>query len=431
MNTLIKRNKQEIIVCLVFIFFALAFNIYRVESDGYKYYSFLEYTLRLPDPECFPGGYSGLQPYQIEFHQSGCVYFNIPFYLIAYAIEKMLPVHLNFNGITLRQASINLASNFYIILSLLLVIKLLKRLKFKYIILPALSILFSTSAFTIGVVQPSFNHAVDIFVVTLFVYLIITSEQKSDFRRVFWLGILYPVLILVRYFNFVFLLPLVIYYLHSKEWKKIKYLFIGLLSVIWAVPFILYIYNGGITSLRTNNNIMQIVETIPLVPRYFFKYLLHPLHGLFIWSPVTIFSGIGLLLFPKPKHKIGYLFLGAWFLFLFMSGFFSAWYGGWSFSNRYLTGLFPVYILGLSAFLEKYGKKMAVLISILTAYSVLLYLNWRLNIMNGEFGTPWNMVESWLKKEADASYDKKLSLKIFFNRLYETCRYKYLFYILK
>lgn len=430
MYAVIKRNKQEIIACLIFIFFALAFNIYRVEGDGYRYYSFLEYTLRLPNPECFPGGYQQSLFFQTEFHQSGCAYFNIPFYLTAYIIEKLLPRPFNFNGITLRQISINLASNFYIILSLILVIKLLKRLAFQYIILPSLSILFSTSAFTIGVVQPSLNHAVDIFVITLFIYLFVNSNNSNP-KKSFWIGIFYPLLILVRYFNFVFLIPLFIYYLYLKEWKKIKYLIIGLLCSIWIIPLIFYIYNGSISSLRYKNNVAQFVNTMPLFPVYFFKYLLHPLHGLFIWSPVTIFSGLGLLLFPKTKEKLGYVFLGIWFLFLFLFGFFPAWYGGWAFSNRYLVGLFPIYILGLSAFLEKYNKRLTIIITILTIYSIILYLNWRLNIMNAEFGTPWNMIESWVKGEAESSYDKKLNIGIFFHRLYETCRYKYLFWFLK
>lgn len=421
----IKKNKNEIIVVSVFLFFALGFNIYRVQSDGLLYYRFLEYILHLPDPESFPNGF-----FNPGFHQSVCAYFNLPFYLIAYFIEKLLNLHINFNGITLQQIAINLASNFYMILSLLLILKILRYFNFKNKILPTIAILFSTSAFATAVIQPSLSHAVDIYLIVSIIYLISVDKNSSP-QKSFWLGVIYVLLILSRYMNFVLIFPMVFYYFKNREFTKIKYIIIGILSIVWIVPLIFYVYNGSIFAPRSSDSAVEIVRSLPLIPKYFFKYLVHPLHGLFIWSPVTIFSLFGLLAMPKTKQKLGYLFLGMWFSLVVMYGFIHGWHAGWSFSNRYLVGFFPIYIIGLSAFLEKYRKKAIYLVLVATLYSVILYLNWHLCIMNGEFGTPADMVKAWTKGESNSFLDTKVNLQTFANRLYEMCRYKYLFKLIK
>jgi len=426
MIEIIKRNKTELIVSSIFLFFAFGFNVYRVQSDGTFYYSFLEYILRIPDPESV-----SVLSNNPGFYQSGCAYFNVPFYLVAYLAEKLFPGPISFNGITLRQIAINLASNFYMLLSLLLSVRILKRLNFKYRILPVLSVLFSTTAFTAAVIVPSFNHAVDIFLVTLTVYFFIIYRDAKP-QKHFWLGPVYVLLILVRYTNFILIVPLSLYYLAFKEFKKLKYLFIGIVSFIWVLPLIFYIYNGNLFSFMQNINDTGIFFSgVSIVPKYFFKNLLHPVHGLFIWSPVTILSILGLLFFPKMQQKLAYLLLGFFLSLLLMYSFIPFWYGGWSFSNRYLSGLFPIFVIGLAAFLERYKKKAILLIVILTSYSIVLYFSWRLNIVHGEYGMPQDMITAWRNGEAPASYDKEVNLKIILNRLYETCRYKYILKIIR
>lgn len=422
MTDFIRRNKEEIITGFIFIFFALGFNIYRVQGDGWSYYSFLENILHIPNPESAPGYFQG-------FQQSGCAYLNIPFYLLAYAIENLFNIRCNFNGITLRQISINLASNFYMLLSIILVIKILKKINFKHIIISVLSILFSTTAFAAAVVVPSWTHAADIFICTLFIYLLVVGESSPS--RLFWAGIVYIIAILIRYFNAILLILLFM----LRDYKKIRYFIMAVIGFTWVIPLIFYTYNGSAWNFSylmkfTKNPADMItvggIYTMNIFPVYFLKYLVHPLHGLFVWSPVTILSALGLVAMPKGREKMGYLFLGTWLSFLILHGYFNQWSAGWSFSNRYLVGLFPIYVIGLAAFLEKYGRKMVFLAVILMLYSVILYLNWHLCIMNGEFGTPADMVQAWIKGESDTSVDKKVDIVTVLKRLYEMCRYKYL-----
>lgn len=427
MQDVIKKNKKEIIVVLIFLFFAFGFNIYRVQSDGVQYYVFLERMLHIPNPESNPASLEAS-----FFFQAGCAFFNAPFYLVAYAVETLFNIDFNFNGITLRQISINLASNFYMILSILLTVKILKNLKYKYIILPVICVLFSTAAFAAAVVIPSFTHAVDIFITTLFIFLFLKCEEEKHAHKALWLGVIYVIAILIRYINFALIVPVIAYYLWVKKYANLKYLFIGFIITVWAIPLLLYIFNGSVSPFYQKDFSKTCIATQTFnIMLYLFrcvKYLVHPLHGLFVWSPVTILSAIGLLHLPRGKERPGYLFLGIWFIFLVMYSFISdEWHGGWSFSSRYFVNLFSIYTIGLAALFEKHGRKMAFFAVGLTFYSVFLFWNWYQCIIHGEFGTPYDMVRAWIEGRSDTSLNKEVNMKTFLSRLWEMCRYKYIF----
>ena len=421
----LKERKEEIITCSIFLIFAFGFNIYRVEGDGSTYYRFLEGLLRIPDPE------SG---YLKGFIQSGSAFFNAPFYILTYLIEHALRLKFNINGITLRTISINIASNFYMLCSILLSVKILKMLKLKKIIIPVLAVLFSTSAFAVSVVMASYNHAVDIFLATLFIYVFLALETNGQKpAKAVYLGLIYVIALLVRYFNFVYIIPLVMYYLVVKDYKKLKFFIIGVASIGWIIPLIFYLYNGGpLNCLDAPSEGMALLAGMtPWFPKYSLKCLVHPLHGLFVWSPVLILSMLGLFVFPKNKQKVGYLFLSIWALFVIVYGFSPVWYAGWSFSNRYFSSLFPIYVIGLSVLLEKYGKKVLFLIIICTFYSVFLFFNWYLCVIDGGWGTPLDMFRFWAKGESDVFAGGRLNFAAFWNRIYEACRYKYLIKLIK
>ncbi|MEI6079854.1 MAG: hypothetical protein WCQ53_04370, partial [bacterium] len=203
--------KAEILVSIIFAFCAFAFNTYRVEGDGLLYYGVLEKTLHIADPE------SSIDNLRSGFMQCGNVFFNIPFYLMGYLAEKAFHLKVNIDGVTLRTASINIASNFYLLLSLILCVRILKKLNLKNIILPCLCVLFSTSAYTVSTIMPSWNHSVDIFINTLFIYLFLMIELSAQKKYAIALGVVFISSILVRYFNFILIIPVIFYLIYKRD----------------------------------------------------------------------------------------------------------------------------------------------------------------------------------------------------------------------
>ncbi|MFA4889091.1 MAG: hypothetical protein WC628_05915 [Candidatus Omnitrophota bacterium] len=413
----LRKHKEEVIAGGIFIFFALGFNIYRVQGDGKEYYAFLERVLHILKPESSMEYLS-----DSRFYQSGCAFLNAPFYLLSYWLENVLKIHPNYNGITLRQISINLASNFYLLISIIFSIRILKRMNFSHRILPVLSMVFSTSAFSVAVVMPSMNHAADVFIITAFLYLFIENIY-SESGNSFWLGAFCVAAVLVRYFNAVLVILAAGYYFSQKRYRNFKQIAIGFLSFAWIIPLILFTYNrGSSTFLMTGS----LVTSLAPLPKYALKLLVHPLHGLFVWSPVTLLSVIGLLVLPKKYRILGYVLSGVWVSFVLLYGFFYEWYGGWSFSNRYLVNVFPIYCIGLASFLQRFGKKAVILVILFTVYSVFLFLHWHLCIFNAEFETPWAIFKAWRSGESDTFLDKNVNTSTVLKRLFEYCRYKYI-----
>ncbi|MDD5774556.1 MAG: glycosyltransferase family 39 protein [Candidatus Omnitrophica bacterium] len=411
------KFRHEIIAILVFMFCAFGLNVYRVQGDGEYYFAVTERILHIPDPESAP------QFRELFFFSAGCAFFNAPFYMGAYGAEKALGKKLDFNGITLRSASINIASNFYMILAILLMFRILKRLNVKYALISVLCVLFSTSAFAVSTVMPSYNHAVDIFLTTLFVFLII-RYHKEESGKLFWLGALYPLMITVRYFNFIVIVPVMLWLVLNREFRKCLVIVSGTAATIWILPVIFIFYSHG-TFLSGSN--VESISKFPMLPVYGLKLLVHPIHGLFVWSPVTILSAIGLVkMTDGEKRNYGYLLAGFWAIFVFAYGYISDWHAGWSFSNRYLSSLFPVYTIGLAYFIQRYGKWAMACALAATAYSIFLFFNWYICVIHGQWGTPIDMIRAWVSGKSVYFSEGKVHARIFSRRVLNLFRYKHI-----
>ena len=421
MMVYIKNHKKELFAVCLFLFFAFGFNIYRIQGDGRLYYAMIERTLNIPDPE------SSQKYLEFGFQQSGSAFFNIPFYLLGYSIEKAMHRDIDVKGITLRSAFINLGSNFYMILSLLLMFKVLKLLNLRRATISIVSVLFSTSAFVVAIVTPAYNHVVDIFLATLFMYLMVRGLQ-GDSKSLFLLGITCVAALIVRYVNVVLIIPPILFLLLKKEYRKIWAISLGFLSVAWIFPLILYHYNGNMFTLTIKPEAPAIIADRMLwYPKYLLRYLVHPIHGIFVWSPVTILSAIGLIKMSDEKPSIAHICLSIWILFLLLYGFLWDWHAGWSFSNRYMVSLFPIYIIGLCYFLDKYGRWAASLTVFFTCYSVFLFFNWYLCVIDGFWGTPIEMFEFWAKGKSHTFKGGEVNLSSFAKRIFSASRYKHIF----
>ena len=414
--------REEVFLSLIFLIAAFGFNIYRIQGDGWVYFAFLEKALGIPDPE------SSDIHLKWGYVQMGAAFFNMPFYLLAYTVERLTGWNIPVSGITLRSISINLASNFYVLSAIVLVVRTLKKLNYRSIYISVIAVLFSTSAFAAAAIMPSCSHAVELFLVSASVYYTIVYVEHSPSK---WIvtGVLLALIVFVRYFNIVLIACAVMYFIMRKDWERLKFVVLGFVSVIWLLPLLFYTYNGGWFNLMghtdDHKSISLFLTTVPLFPVNSFKLLVHPLHGILIWSPVVILSLLGLCLYPVTNN-LKFLLLSMFTSILILYGFLPEWHAGWSFSNRYLTGLFPVYVIGLASFLQHSGFKAKLAVSVMTLYSVFLFFNWYLTVIHGDWGTPLDMVTAWVNGESPQFLGNELNSSIFLKRLSDACRYKYI-----
>ena len=109
------------------------------------------------------------------------------------------------------------------------------------------------------------------------------------------------------------------------------------------------------------------------------KMLFTVKRGLFVWTPLTFFGVVGyLLLFRRePRHRtlltgLGLSALALLFVHIVWGTY---WAGGFSFSQRFLTGLFPVFVIGIAELLERARLLVTWLLLLCVAWTGFLALH--------------------------------------------------------
>lgn len=401
----LKKYKEEICISVIFLLFAAVFNRYLLSSDGRVYYSVLEDVLfrglnpnPLPTMKMDEGGYQ----------QFGVAFFWMPFYLVGILLSKLTifnfnPIDTGHGFLSITTVFINLASNFYALLALLLGIKIIRLLQIKINLVFSVIIVFlSTPFFVYAIPFAQYNHAVDTFIITLIIYLYLLWKDKNAYLQ-FFLGSLAAISVLVRYLDIGIFIFLLIFYLLQKKYKYAKLLFLGFLALIWVAPVLFHVVNGSVFKafvLTVKGDTLANTGIISIIPRYSLKLLFHPMHGLFWWSPVTILSFFGLIRLYEDDNKTALFLAGTFISLLILQGCFYNWHAGWSFSQRYLTGMFAVFLVGFAYFLSKFPKIGTIASVIFAAYTLFLLLNWG-SVIHGELGTPIDMVCAWMQGKAN------------------------------
>ena len=79
-------------------------------------------------------------------------------------------------------------------------------------------------------------------------------------------------------------------------------------------------------------------------------------HGLLAWTPILLFSILGLILLCRRSPRFGGPFLAAFVAFYILIACYPDWYGISSYGNRFFVSLTPLFILGLAVLLERFSQ---------------------------------------------------------------------------
>jgi hypothetical protein len=115
----------------------------------------------------------------------------------------------------------------------------------------------------------------------------------------------------------------------------------------------------------------------------FFAVLFSSNHGLLAWTPILLFAIAGLFVFWRWQRHAGTPFLAAFLAFYLFIACYPDWAGISSFGNRFFVSLTPLFILGLSVFLDRLAQLFRSYRAALAAASVFLalFLLWNVGLM--------------------------------------------------
>lgn len=423
-NALININECTLILALVLIILFLIFDVPFITSvDGFSYFattkSLVEYhTFKLNDVYYLNTYGGGLvlngQGEAYSIYPPGTAILWAPFYALVHFLTNFFDI--NFNDLAFFQSqgdtffhtfSITIASNFYAILSCILCFKLANRILSPMKSLFVVFALFiTTSFFYYSAIEPIFSQAADVFVVTLAIY-VWCEYTKGKAKHAYWIfGALLGLATTVRYPDAILILPFFVYLLHQRKFRNALCTIMGFGMVIPIILIYNYQTTGSIAPPHSYSDIML------QYPINALNMLIHPLRGLFVYSPITALAIYGLY---KKRNDESILMLVSFFLMVIFYGFSAQWHGGASFGSRLLLTLFPVYVIGFSYFFEGISsiksthikKVVTILVFISIIHSLILFMAY----MGGVSTTPnlkENEVQNVYKK---LSSDKNLFLQ--------------------
>ncbi|HET7108871.1 MAG TPA: hypothetical protein VFI38_18805 [Candidatus Acidoferrum sp.] len=216
--------------------------------------------------------------------------------------------------------------------------------------------------------NPSWSHAHSAFAVALFLGYWDRTRGERTLRQWLVLALITGLMLNVYYPNLMVLAVLLL----EALWQYREYLRGSPESA-----------KSGILSLLSRQLLFGVVVSLCLLPTFisrwivyggpfetgylsirdflwaspvFLKVLFSANHGLLSWTPILIFSLIGLLLFALRSPFPGVPFLAAAGAFYFFIAIYPDWAGISSFGNRFFISLTSLFVFGLAVCLESFAR---------------------------------------------------------------------------
>lgn len=227
------------------------------------------------------------------------------------------------------------------------------------------------------------------------------------------------------------LLPIGVFALYSLFPRQVvKKLFWYVLGALPAVLFFVWYNSVFYKDIINQGYSSQLLTSwVPNFPVSFFGVWLSPSKGILIYSPIIIFSLVGIYLIIKNKladKRLFYILAGiVVLLHTLIISFWKHWYGGWSYGYRMSSDVLPFMVLCIVPFVtseafKKFKKLFIVLfiVSVLIEVMGLVFFDgiWHAAYDRGYHDTAW----LWSIEDSEAFFNvRRVLVKL--GLLYTAC----------
>ena len=380
---------------VVFVLFALTFDDGLVQDDGTVYFDFMRKLF---------GAHTAAVAYQF-----GSAFWNAPFYLAS----QLVAVRGGFDHVHTGEIGVNVASNAAVVITLYFGWRILRELDLPRGPIVLLLTLFGTPLFFYGALNPSYKHAADTLYATALFWFVLRSSRAGA-RRLDYAGAgaCLALLLATRYANGAIAAGVVGMFFvlrlrRAAAWivaaTALVSLVLFVLPVIRHIPYTfpparyglqVPVSDGPAVIQRPSERlaigsdviINPLLRTNGISPTAPLKMLFTLHRGLFIWTPLTFFATVGFvaLLLRDRRHRafIATLGVSALALLAIHALWGAYWDGGGSFSSRFLTALFPFFLVGTAEFVRRFRWPGIAVLSICACWSLWIGLV----VYNGYYG---------------------------------------------
>jgi hypothetical protein len=360
----------------VYALFALTYMHFQIQGDALVYFNMMR-------------RFFGEHPDFAFAYQFGSDVWNTPFYLVGRLFGAIFGLQPRIFHVSFEEIWITIGAQVGFVLTLYLAWRLLRGLR-----LPATANVIFVSAigtptFYYFVFEPAMKQAADTLYIMAGVLLLLRIFTGGGDRYVLGLGALAGISMITRYVNAAFFLAIAIAFALTDR-RALKLATAAALVVgglVFALPALRgigyylpsyfpskYALGAGWMPVASTSNPLNGFD--PLVP---FKMLFSDHRGLFVWTPLTVFGavGYGLLLRREQdpaRRRFLWTLLAAAFALLVAHSPWAEWDGAYSFSTRFLTALFPLFLIGIAELVRRFGSIAYVPLALCIAWSFMLML---------------------------------------------------------
>ena len=246
--------------------------------------------------------------------------------------------------------------------------------------------MFGSPLFYYVVFEPAMKHAVDTLVLTAAALLVLRVYTRQADRYALALGALVGVSANIRYVNLAFFAAVAVAF---AVYRKRALLIGGATALlvgpaVFALPALRgigyfepsyfprkYALGTHLLVASTSNPLNGFDPLIPL------KMLFTDRRGLFVWTPLTALAVIGVVLAVRAaRHDTQRIYLltllGASAALVVGHVTWAEWDGAFAFSTRFLTALFPLFLVGVAELRRRFGAPIYAVLAVCVAWSLML-----------------------------------------------------------
>jgi hypothetical protein len=322
----------------------------------------------------------------------------LPFLVAAHSAVKVsdaLGAHLPADGFSWPYSTaMACGTAFYGFLGLWLSFRIAKKFfPERWAFLATLGIWFASSLPVYLYFNPSWSHAHSAFMVALFVwYWLRTQDERTSFQWIL-LGLIGGLMMDVYYPNAILLIlpateALRAYWSHFQEPPATRNSLGHLLArdALFLAALLLALSPTLLTRWIVYGSVFE-SGYIPV--RYWHwtspavgSVLFSADHGLFSWTPVLALACIGLVLFRRRESWLGGNLLLVFIVFFYFIASYPDWDGISSFGNRFFVSLTSLFVVGLAAFFDWLGRVWQVRrVAVVASATTALLVVWNLGLV--------------------------------------------------
>jgi hypothetical protein len=248
----------------------------------------------------------------------------------------------------------------------------------RYAFLISLIFAFCTSAWSTAS-RGLWQHGPSMLMLTITLYMILRGRNNPKWLQFASIPLAFSFVIRPTNCISVVLLSVFIVVYHRQHF--LRYI---LWALVVAVPFVIFnlsIYRSVLSPY------FHLYSSLRFDLGFFWSlagHLISPSRGVFIFSPILIFSMYGIAVGTKNREfdPLDWFLLLILFVHWIVISSFSNWWGGFSFGPRYFSDMVPylIYFLipGVARILQSKGMKKIILVSIFLCFvGISFFVHWR------------------------------------------------------